>query len=131
MVKHKFNTKYYIILCAFSLLLDCFTKEEQLFAAQCVWWLASIIEFTDILTYHHHCKIFPLDYLNNVVVTPLPGCSNQRLSVPETNVPALDISTDTLDNISNWDFRSHSSWNELLPNLRRNRQVIINIIRSG
>jgi len=35
MVEHKFNNKYDIIPCAFSSLLDCFEKEDQLFAAQC------------------------------------------------------------------------------------------------
>jgi len=45
----KFNNQYDVILWTLSLFLDRFEKKDQLFAAQCTWWLASIIQFIEIL----------------------------------------------------------------------------------
>jgi len=70
MVEHKFNTNNYSTLFALSLLLDRFEKDDQLFAAQCVWWLASIIQSTEILLCDQNYKIFPSEYINNSVVMP-------------------------------------------------------------
>jgi len=70
MTEHKFNNKYEVILCAFSLLLNRFEREDRVFAAQCIRELASIIQFTEILTYNRHYKVFPSDYVKNLVVTP-------------------------------------------------------------
>ena len=73
MVVHKFNTEYNIILCTFSILLDQFKKEDQIIAAQCIWWLASIIEVTEILIYYRQYRLFPSDYVKNLAVTALPS----------------------------------------------------------
>ena len=82
MVLHKFNNDYDVILWAVSALLDRFNKEDKLFAAQCIWWLASIIQFTEILSYYQGIiqfteilsyyqvyKIFPSDYVEDLVLT--------------------------------------------------------------
>jgi len=44
MTEYKFNNEYNVILYTLSLLLDCFESEDQHFAAQYTWWLASIIQ---------------------------------------------------------------------------------------
>jgi len=54
MTEHRFNNKYNVILCALSLLPDRFHMEDQLFAAQYIWWLASIIQYMEILIYYCH-----------------------------------------------------------------------------
>jgi len=71
MVEHTSNNEYDIRMCAIFELLDRFETEEQLFAAQCICWLASIILFTEILIYNHHYQIFPSDYVIIFVVTPI------------------------------------------------------------
>jgi len=71
MTEHTFNNEHNVILCSVSILLDRFERENQLFAAQCTWWLASIIQFTEVLIYYRHYEIFPSDYIKNLVVTPL------------------------------------------------------------
>jgi len=83
MVEHKFNNEYDIILHALSLLLDHFEKDDQLFAAQWIWWLASIIQFTEILTYYRHYKIFPSDFITDLVVALLPTGVPDEDFIPE------------------------------------------------
>jgi len=91
MREHKFNNEYDAILCPFSLLLDCFGKEDQLFAAQYIWWLASIIQFTEILIYYRDYKVYTSDYVKNLVVTPL--AENRKVS-PKSEISVLDIEKD-------------------------------------
>lgn len=71
MVLHEFDNDNDVILWAFSALLDFFKKQDMLFEVQCIWWLPSIIQFTEILTYYWHYKIFPSEYLRDCQVTPL------------------------------------------------------------
>ena len=71
MVEHMFNNEYDIILCALSLFLDHFEEEDQVFAAQCIWWIAGIMQFTEILTYYRHSKVFPSEYVANLLITSL------------------------------------------------------------
>lgn len=52
MVGHKFDKEYDVLLFAVSSLLDQFKNEERLFAAQCIWLLASIIQYTEILIFY-------------------------------------------------------------------------------
>jgi len=52
MPEQTFNNDYDIIGCAFALLLRRFEEEDNWFAAQCIWWLASIIQYIEILKYH-------------------------------------------------------------------------------
>jgi len=79
--EHWFNNEYDVILCALSLLLDHFEKDNQLFAPQCIWWLASIIQFTKILIYYCHHKIFTSDYINNLVVSPVLNQAPEGASI--------------------------------------------------
>jgi len=92
MVNHTFDNDYDVILWAFSALLDRFEKEDESFAAQCIWWLASIIQFTEILTYYRQYKIFPSEYLGDCIVSPLPD-KKVRL-IPEDDIPELSLDSD-------------------------------------
>jgi hypothetical protein len=56
---YTFNNKYYIVIWSLSKLLDVFKQKNQLFAASCVWLLASLIKFTDILAYYRLYHLFP------------------------------------------------------------------------
>jgi len=66
-------------------------KDDQLFPVQCIWWLASIIKFTEILTYYRHYKVFLSEYVVNQVVTPLPQNQLDDQLIPESDIPLLDI----------------------------------------
>jgi len=92
MTEHKFNKEYDIILCALLLLLDRFEKEDQLFVTQSIWWLASIIQVTEILTHYRHYKIFPSDYVANIVVTPSPMQDTAQSLVLQSEILVLDLS---------------------------------------
>jgi len=59
MPEHKFDNKYDVIIFALSTILNQLERKNQLFAAQCVWWLASIIQYTDILLFDQRYQIFP------------------------------------------------------------------------
>jgi len=88
MVEHNFNSKYQVILCTLSMLLDRFEQDDRLFAAKCIWWLTSNIQFTEILMYYRNNKVFPSDYVKNLVVTPL---LKQGTLSPESKISILDI----------------------------------------
>jgi len=124
MVEHKINNEYDVILCALYLLLDCFEMQEQLFATQCIWWLASIIQFTEIFVYYRHYKIFPSDYINNLVVTPIPDQVPEEILVPESDTPLLDLAIDP-------DIVVRYSHEKLLLGHWINKQTKINTTRLG
>jgi len=52
MPEHKFDNQYNVIIFALSTILDQLERINQSFAAQCVWWLASIIQYTEILLFY-------------------------------------------------------------------------------
>jgi len=87
--EHRFNNKYYVILWTLSLLLDRFDNEEQLCAVQCIWWLLSITQFTEIVISYRHYTIFPSDYVINGVVTSL--FSSHGDIIPEDDIPELSL----------------------------------------
>jgi len=120
MTEHKFNNKSDNILYAVSLLLDQFQREDRVFAAQCIWWLASIIQFMEIVTYYQCYKLFPSDYVNNLVVT---HSLKQETLIPESDIPKLDIhdSICQSDNGSRW---SNPQWQPKKPSQ-------LNTTRSG
>ena len=123
MFTHGFNNMYNIRLCALSLLLDHFDREDQLFAAQYIWWLASIIQFTELLIYYCHYKVFPSGNSNDVVVSPLP---NPRLAwslLPESKTPVSDI--------NNSDTEVHSGRSNFLHNYQGKKQLQLHTTRSG
>jgi len=90
----EFQNEWDIILFTLSLLLDRFEKEHQLFAAQCIWWLASVIQFTEIWIYYQHYKIFPSDYFKNPGITLLDQPGEGTDTVPDSDIPELNLDSD-------------------------------------
>jgi len=91
MAENKFINEYDIILCGLSSLPDRFNQEYHLFVGQCIRWLASIIQFKEILIHYHHYKIFLLEYVKNWAVMPLPNEEEAGIGFPESNIPILNI----------------------------------------
>lgn len=120
----KFNIIYDVILCFWTLLLDCFEKEESLFVVQCIWWLASIVQFTEIRTYYLLYRIFPSDYIKKTMVTPLLRRSVEGSSVRESGIPSWDITTDITEHSPDPAVAIYSSREKLLPGFRSNKPVI-------
>jgi len=120
MRKHRFNNEYDVLLFTLSALLHRFENEDRLFAAQCIWWLANIIQLTEILTYNPHYKVFMSDYVKNLVVTPLLGSATSPLG---SEISALDIE----------ESNHHSDLNPrgALPNQRTNTRLRSHLTHSG
>jgi len=55
-------------------------------------WLVILIQFTGIITYYRHYKVFPSDYVKNLVVTPL---LEQRALWPALEIFSIDIKPST------------------------------------
>lgn len=115
-----FANEYDIIVCALALLLRQFENEDKWFAAQCIWWLVSIIQYTEILKYHLEYNPYPSVYLRDCIVTPLPRQEDKGDLVSELDIPELQLASDAV-------FRSQSIQREvaeawsILPNNRRTR----------
>jgi len=131
MVCHKWNNEYDVSLFTLSLMLEHFEKEDQLFAAQCIWWLASIILCTEILTYYWWYTIFPSNYIDNLVITPLPHQSGKGSLVPESDFPVLDIAMEISNNNSDQETTVHPARNKLLPGYRNTNITTVNTKRLG
>jgi len=55
LVEDMFDNEYDIVLFVLSSLREEYKKEDRLFAAQCIWWLAGIIQYTELwIFYRHH-----------------------------------------------------------------------------
>jgi len=106
--EHRFNNKYDIILCTLCLLLDRIDREDQLFAAQWIWWLASINPFTEILMYNHYYKGLRSEYVHNMVVMPASNAGIAGSQIPEPQIRVVDIHVS--------DVEVHSGWSNLPPN---------------
>jgi len=115
MIKDELNNEYNVILCRHSLLLDLFEKEDHLFAAQCISWVVSIIQFTEILIYYRHYHIFPSDYVKDLVLTPLPCQSPLKEIVPESEIPELDLAEEISIESSEESYIEHLSKKKFPP----------------
>jgi len=94
LVGHKFDSEQVVILCVLYLLLDRYEKGDQLFAAQCIWWLPSIFQFTEILIYYRCYKIFPSDYIKDCVVSTLEQPSEPY--VPDSKISKLQLDSNNM-----------------------------------
>jgi len=92
MDEHTFYNEYKVILHAFYSSLDRFKLEDQLFAAQWIWWLASIIQFTEIWIYYRYYKIFPSDCIKNCKITPLNMVTESF--VLDSDIPNIQLDSD-------------------------------------
>jgi len=72
MPEHKFDNEYDVIIFALSVIFDQLEKNDHIFAAQYIWWLASIIQYMEILLFYRQYNIFLSYYVKNWIVTPLP-----------------------------------------------------------
>jgi len=70
MTEWRFTNDYDIIVYALYPLIRQFQREDNIFAAQCIWWLASIIQYTEILKYYCEYQVFLSAYVRDLVVTP-------------------------------------------------------------
>jgi hypothetical protein len=52
MTVHTFNNEYDIVMWVLSQALDCFEKEDKLFAAHYISWITSILPFMEVLSYY-------------------------------------------------------------------------------
>jgi len=95
MVEHKFDNEYNVVLFALSSLLDRFEEEDRLFPAQCIWWLASINQFMEIVLFYQLHNVFTSEFIKNCVVTPSPQRPSTAALVSESNIPELDLSIDS------------------------------------
>jgi len=90
----KFNNEYDMIIFTLFKLLDHFEKQDELFAGQFIWWLASIIQFTKMLIYYWHYKIFPSAYINGLITITLEYPLSSSNIVPDSKVPEFQLDTD-------------------------------------
>jgi len=124
MVEQPFTNEYDIIVCTLALLLRWFQQEDNLFAAQCIWWLASIIQYTEILKFHLQYNTYPSIYVKDLKVTPLICHIDKRDLIEETNIPELDLdhTSDTVE---------ETPIPQLGSVLRNTHQKNLNTTRSG
>jgi len=95
MTGQKFNNDYDIIVYAFSLLIQPFKEEDNIFAAQWIWWLASIIQYTEIFKFYLEYRIFSSTYFKNCIVTPLPERVPNEMVIPDSDIPELQLESGT------------------------------------
>jgi len=115
MTERKFLNDYNIIVYAFALLIRQFQKENNIFAAQCVWRLASIIQYTEILRFYFECQAFPSEYVRDLVVTPLPDRPSKNIFIPTDNISELDLAEENIAEFSGRSFIEHPSRKKFLP----------------
>ena len=95
MANRIFDNDYDIIVCSFSLLIRCFKKEDNIFAAQCIRWIISIIQYTEIFKFYLEYRIFPPAYVKDSVVTPLLAKSSEWIIIPDSDIPKWPLDSDT------------------------------------
>jgi len=135
MTEHKLNNKYVIILFALSALLDRFEIKDWLFAAKCILWLAIIIQVTEIVSYYRHYEIFPSEYVNDWVVTPLKQPNLDKELSFDSDISSIDISGDSdkpvLQSESETPISEHWTRLKLHPSNRISGNANSNTTHSG
>jgi len=91
MTERKFTNDNDIFVCAFTLLLRLFQQEDKYFATHCIWWMASIIQYTEILKFHLEYNTYQSAYIKDCIVTPLLSQVDNRTILPESDILALDL----------------------------------------
>jgi len=119
MPEYKFNNEHDMIIFALSAILDQLERKDQLFAARCVWWLASIIQDTNMLLFYRRYNIFPSYYVKNCIVTPTSEANKGVLSDQE--LPELELAESSIEDSEHLSLRSK-------PNTTK---TVLEITRSG
>jgi len=96
MTDKEFANDYDIIVYAFALLIRPSQKEYNIFAAQCIWWLASIIQCMERLRFDFEYHVFSSQYVRDCVVTPLPAQSAMGIIIPDDNISELDLAQNNI-----------------------------------
>jgi len=115
MTEKTFSNDYNIIVYAFALLIRRFQKADNIFAAQCIWWLASIVQYTEILKFYFEYQVFPSEYVRDLVVTPLPVQSSQEEIFFEDNISELNLAEANIEKSSKGNYIEHPSREKFLP----------------
>jgi len=95
MIRQPFDNDSDITVYAFSLLIRRFNKEDNIFAARCIWWLASIIQYTEIFKFYLESQIFPSTNVKDCVVTPHPKRVPEETIIPDSDIADLQLGLDT------------------------------------
>jgi hypothetical protein len=96
MTKHTFNNEYDVVIWAFSYLLHRFEESHNLFAAQCVWWIASLVKLREILEYYHRHNIFPSEYHHQQTKKDLEGDKSIHPSyIEDRDISPLNLNLQT------------------------------------
>jgi len=106
MTERKSVNDYDIIAFAVSLVQSQFQKEDNIFVAQCIWWLASIAQYSEKLKYYLEYQVFPSNYLKDSIFRPLPWQADHENINPDSDFPLQNVD-------SNSDIEDSSSQEEL------------------
>jgi hypothetical protein len=102
MPSYNFDNEYDVLLFGFSILIDWFSGDNNLFAAQCIWWIASLIGCTNVLRYYRQYKTFPSKHAetqNNTTEI----ITERNLGIPNSDIPELDLNQVSEDSESSLD----------------------------
>jgi hypothetical protein len=91
MPKYSFNNEYDIVIWTFSYLLHRFEDSGNLFAAQCIWWIASLIKLTNVVAYYHLHKIFPSEHHNQPKESSVSNTRDSRTTKQNWDISPLDL----------------------------------------
>jgi hypothetical protein len=91
MPKHSFDNKYNIVIWTFSHLLHGFEDSANLFVAQCIWWIASLVKLTDVLAYYHQYNIFVSEYLNRLRESSISNTWDSPTTIQNRDISPLDL----------------------------------------
>jgi len=115
MTKREFSNDYDIIVYALTLLIRRFQNEDNIFAAQCIWWLASIIQYTDQLRFNFEYQVFPSEYVRDCAVTPFPDQLHKEMIFLEDTISELDLAEKNNAESSGGNYIEHPSRKMFLP----------------
>jgi len=85
----------------------------------------------EILIYYRHYEIFPSEYIENLVVTPLPSQIIKYEFIPKDNISELDISGDIDDNSIDRNTIIHPTRDEILLHNRIQKLAPKDTAQSG
>jgi len=124
MTKQTFENDYDIIVFVFALLTRRFQREDNIFAAQCIWWLAGIIQYKEILRFYFEYQVFPSEYIKDCVVTPLPERTSEEIAIPDDDISELDLAEEPITKSSKRNYVEHLSRRKFLPKESSSKSVL-------
>jgi len=101
MPKYSFDNEYDILIWTFSYLLHRFEDSKNVFAAQCIWWIAGLVELTDVLVYFHRYNIFPSEYHNQLKESSTNNKRDSPTTGQNRDISPLDLASIEVLPVSN------------------------------